>query len=309
MGEAGLLIGFFAMILGLVAVVGYFLILRPSQAAAEQAAGPATLLGPAPTPDSVRGAFTDLFRTVGEAVPVSADKTGAARRLLAAAGYRSSNTVPVFYGLKCASGVLLGLLLGWLAFYSREDFSYVLLPAAAGLGLGYMLPERILRSLGRARAGRIRRALPDALDLVVLSIESGQSLDQGLLESSQELRRSCPDIAAEFGQVYLELRAGASRTDALRNLATRNNDPELKKLTKLLIQSDRFGTSLGPALRVHAKYLRVRAKQQAEEAARKISIKLLLPIFFLIFPCMLLVTAGPAILQIFTQLLPMIAGE
>jgi tight adherence protein C len=308
MGEAGLLIGFFTVILGLVALAGYFLILRPGQAAAEQAGGAGTLLAPA-TPDSVRGAFTDLFRTMGEAVPVSADKTGAARRLLAAAGYRSLNTVPVFYGLKCASAVLLGLLTGWVAFYAREDFSYVPLPAAAALAVGYLLPDRMLRSLGRARAGRIRRALPDALDLVVLSIESGQSLDQALLESSQELRRSCPDIAAEFGQVYLELRAGASRADALRNLATRNNDSELKKLTKLLIQSDRFGTSLGPALRVHAKYLRLRAKQQAEEAARKIGVKLLLPIFFLIFPCMLLVTAGPAILQIFTQLLPMIAGE
>src|SRR5258706_129069 len=136
MGEAGLLIGFFAVILGLIALAGYFLILRPAESAADQAAGPATLLGPAPTADSVWGAFAGLRRSVGRAARVPADGTGAVRRLLAAAGYRSPSSVRVFCGLKCASAVLWGLLLGCLASSVQEDFSYVLLPVVGGLGSG-----------------------------------------------------------------------------------------------------------------------------------------------------------------------------
>jgi tight adherence protein C len=191
----------------------------------------------------------------------------------------------------------------------RESLSAALIPAVGALYVGYTMPERVLRSMTRARAGRIRRALPDALDLLVLCVEAGQSLDQALVDTASELKRLHPDFGAELLVVHLELRAGKNRGDAMRDLADRNSEPELRKLATLLIQADRFGTSLGPALRVHAKYLRIRSKQQAEETARKISIKLLLPIFFLIFPAMMLVTAGPAILQIFTQLLPMIGGE
>jgi tight adherence protein C len=172
-----------------------------------------------------------------------------------------------------------------------------------------VFPDRVLRSMIKARAARIRRALPDALDLLVLCVEAGQSLDQALLDSSAELKRACPDLSAEISLTHLEVRAGTSRADALRNLAGRVPEPELRKLVNLLIQADRFGSSLGPSLRVHARHLRIRSRQRAEESARKISVKLPFPIFFLIFPSMLMVTAGPAILQIFTQLLPMINGD
>jgi tight adherence protein C len=111
-----------------------------------------------------------------------------------------------------------------------------------------------------------------------------------------------PDLASEFTQLQLELRADATRSDALRNFAARTQDPELRKFASLLIETDRFGSSLGPALRTHSKYLRTRFRQKAQEGARKVSVKLIFPIFFLIFPSVLLVTLGPAVILLTTQL-------
>ena len=297
MMELEILAAFFTCVMGLITAAGWVWMRRAAGSAGEMALA---------SPPASGGAVTELFRLVGGAVPASPDEQGVVRRRLVAAGYRSHATVPLFYGLKCGSAMLLTLLLGWGTFVVRDSVTTALVPALAAAFFGYTLPDRILQRLTRARAGRIRRALPDALDLLVLCIESGHSLDQGLIDTGTELKRSHPDLASELTRVHLELRAGTSRSDALRHLAARNREPELRKLANLLIQADRFGTSLGPALRVHARYLRLRTKQQAEEVARKISIKLLFPIFFLIFPTMMLVTAGPAILQIFTQLIPMI---
>ena len=126
------------------------------------------------------------------------------------------------------------------------------------------------------------------------------------MDTSLELRQSHPDLSEELAQVNLELRAGKSRADALHQLGARSRDPELKKLAGLLIDSDRFGTTLGPALRIHAKYLRTRMRQQAQEAARKVSVKLIFPVFFLIFPSVLLVTLGPAVLHMTKQFAEMI---
>src|SRR5205823_3897922 len=157
-----------------------------------------------------------------------------------------------------------------------------------------------------ARARRIRRAVPVALDLLVLSVEAGQSLNQAIVVTSNELRIPHPDLSEELAQVYRELRAGKSRADALLQLGARNGDPELKKVSSLLIDSDRFGTSVGPALRNHAKYLRIRMRQHAQEAARKVSVKLIFPVFFLIFPSVLLVTLGPAVLHMMKHFVDMV---
>jgi tight adherence protein C len=288
--EIWILVAFFACVMALVTLAGYAWNARVGEAAT--GATPAQLL-----------------QVVGQVVPTSQSDLEAVRRRLLRAGYRSSAAVRVFFGLKIGAALLLAMTIGWLVIAVRESLSLSVLPAAGALYVGYTMPDRILRSMTRARALRIRRALPDALDLLVLCVEAGHSLDQALVDTGSELKRTYPDLGAELLLVHLELRAGKNRAEALRDLAERNPEAELRKLASLLIQADRFGTSLGPALRVHAKYLRIRSKQQAEETARKISVKLLFPIFFLIFPAMLLVTAGPAILQIFTQLLPMVAGE
>lgn len=300
--EIWMVLGFFACVMALITAAGYVWMTRVGGTPAEVA-----LAGPAPA--STRTALAQFLELVGQVVPTKTSDLEAVRRRLLAAGYRSSASVPIFFGLKCGSALLLAITMGWLVVVLRESLSAALLPSMGALYVGYTMPDRVLRAMTKARSGRIRRALPDALDLLVLCVEAGQSLDQALVDAGTELKRSHPDLAMEFLVVHLELRAGKDRANALRDLADRNPEPELRKLATLLIQSDRFGASLGPALRVHAKYLRIRSKQQAEETARKISIKLLFPIFFLIFPAMMIVTAGPAILQIFTQLLPMIRGE
>src|SRR5262249_48731666 len=128
------------------------------------------------------------------------------------------------------------------------------------------------------------------------SVEAGQALNQAIVVTSRELKQAHPDLSDELSQVNLELRAGKSRGEALQQLGIRNGDLELKRLSSLLIDSDRFGTSLGPALRTHPKYLRTRMRQRAQESARKVGAKLIFPVFFLIFPSVLLVTLGPAVL-------------
>ena len=137
---------------------------------------------------------------------------------------------------------------------------------------------------------------------MVLAVESGQSLDAAMVDTSRGLRLTHPDLASEFTQLQLELRADASRIEALRNFAARSRDAEIKRFASLLIETDRFGSSLGPALRTHAKYLRTRLRQKAQESARKVSVKLIFPIFFLIFPSVILVTLGPAVILIMGQL-------
>jgi tight adherence protein C len=141
---------------------------------------------------------------------------------------------------------------------------------------------------------------------MVLAVEAGQALDATILDTSRGLRISHPDLAAEFTQLHLELKANTSREDALRNFALRTRDSEIKKLAALLIDTDRFGTSLGPALRVHSRYLRTRFRQSAQERARKVGVKLIFPVFFLIFPSVILVTLGPAVILIATQMKSML---
>ena len=170
------------------------------------------------------------------------------------------------------------------------------------LGFGYLIPDRILDRMGAARVGKLRRALPAALDLLVLAVEAGQGLDAAILDTSRGLRTTHPELASEFTLLHLELKANTSRADALRNFATRSHDMELRKFANLMIDTDRFGTSVGPALKTHARYLRIRFRQIAQEKARKVGIKLIFPVFFLIFPSVILVTLGPALILLFTQM-------
>ncbi len=295
---------FFLFVMAGVAVAGYFWVMR--LAPATEAGGSA----PAPAVSAALGGEPDplvrLLERVGELIPASGAEARALRRSLLAAGYRSPSAVSIFNGIRYTVALLAGGLFAWIGWQVGATATSVAIATASAAFFGHMYAERALAARIRSRRDRLARALPDALDLMVLSLEAGQSLDQALVDCSLELRGIYPDLSVEFAAVHLELRAGQGRHDALRNLADRNGEPELRKLANVLIQSDRFGTSLAPALRIHARYLRLRRKQQAEEKARKIGIKLIFPIFFLIFPCMLLVTVGPALLQMFTQLLPML---
>jgi tight adherence protein C len=284
--------GFFAFVLTAIAVAGWaYERLEERRQASEAVGGPG-----APS------AVANLFQSIGENFPAAKNEKNPYRVKLAAAGYRWPAALPIFYGIKCGSSLFFAGLAGIAALAYRGEPSVMIVPMICGLGLGFLLPDRILSSRVRARAQRLRSAIPAALDLMVLAMEAGQSLDQAVADASRGLKRTHPDLSAELAQLYVELRTGSSRADSFREMGARNKEPELRKLTTLLIDSDRYGASIGPALRSHARYLRTRFRQQAQERARKVGVKLIFPVFFLIFPSVLLVTLGPACIMMYQQL-------
>ena len=302
--SATLLIGLFLFVMAAVSAVGYVFVLKPSRndAGAIQIPTPRALdQRELPGPQA---AVADIFRLIGEAMPGSQEQASAARQKLIIAGYRWPSAVSVFLGIKYATAVMLAAAGVWAAvtFRPDADLMQIILSAICGVGFGFLLPERVLAGLATKRVERLRRGLPAALDLLVLAIEAGQGLDAAILDTSRGLRATHPDLAAEFTQLQLELRANTTRAEALRNFSERSKDMELRKFVNLLIDTDRFGTSLGPALKTHARYLRIRFRQIAQERARKVGVKLIFPVFFLIFPSVILVTLGPAVILIFTQM-------
>ncbi len=242
---------------------------------------------------SAAGLLVWLGRVTG-----SRQKDDALRSLLFRAGYRSPSAVAMFHGVRVASGLGLAIIADWLVLAVMGTAGGLLVPAVCGLGFGYMVPKRILEWQVRGRAQRLRSALPPALDLMVLALEAGQTLDHGIVDASRAIGRIYPDLSSELTFCSLEMRAGTPRGEALRRMAERCGEEEVRKLVGVLVDGERFGTSLGPALRNHAHYLRIRMRHKAQEASRKLTVKLVIPVFFLIFPSVLLVTLGPAYLQL-----------
>lgn len=257
-------------------------------------------------PVSLEPGFLAKFtRQVGEKVPISKQDASLTSRYMVAAGYRTETAVRFYYGVK----VLLCVVFVILALLVRETITSnailrIVLVIAAGLA-GYLGPGLVLDKMVTARQERIRLSLPDALDLLVVCVEAGLGLDQAVRNVADELRMTHKDISDELGLVNLEMRAGKRRAEALRNLAERVGEPELRKLVAILIQADRFGVSVAESLRTHSDFMRVRRRQEAEERAAKVGVKLVFPIFFFILPSMLVVSAGPGLLQLFKNLFPL----
>jgi tight adherence protein C len=298
MTEIWVAAGFFAFVMTAVAVAGYCyqrLAERRNPEVSVQ-----LLTGPQQAPS--RAAFANLFQSIGENFPAAKDDQNPYRVRLTAAGYRWPSALPIFYGIKCGSALFFAGVLGIAALLDQHEPALTPLPMICGLGIGFLLPDRVLSSRVRARAQRLRSAIPPAMDLMVLAMEAGQAIDQAIADASRGLKRTHPDLSAEFAQLCMELRTGGARANSFRAMAARNKEPELRKLANLLIDSDRFGVSIGPALRSHSKHLRTRFRQLAQEKARKIGVKLIFPVFFLIFPSVLLVTLGPACIMMFQQL-------
>jgi tight adherence protein C len=170
---------------------------------------------------------------------------------------------------------------------------------------GYLLPGMVLARLAKRRQHRIRLSLADALDLLVVSVEAGLGLDQALMRVATELSAAYPDLADELKLVNLELRAGKARSEALRNLADRTGVDDLSSLVTMLIQTDKFGTSIAQSLRVYSDTLRTKRRQRAEEAAAKTGVKMVFPLVFCIFPAVWVVTIGPAAIKIIRVLFPL----
>jgi tight adherence protein C len=299
-------VSLFVFLMGAIAVFGYRRYARPGrlydQLGASAAAGGELISVPV-APE--KSAFVKITQQIGEKVPLSPQTLSAVNRYLVAAGYRSETAVKAFFGLKAILSLtfLIAALVFRNAITPNPVLRIVLVVAAAVAG--YYVPTLFLERMVKSRQERLRLALPDALDLMVVCVEAGLGLDQAIRNVSQELRITHKEISEELGLVTLEMRAGKRRADALRSLAERTGEPELRKLVAILVQADRFGTSIGDSLRTHSDFMRVRRRQEAEERAGKVGVKLVFPIFFFILPSMLIVAAGPGLLQVFKVLFPM----
>jgi tight adherence protein C len=250
-------------------------------------------------------AFQDMVRKLGNLLPASPKDVGVVQRQLIRAGIRTPNALKFLYGTKVLMGIAFPLLVGFGVATSNaapENKVMIILAAAA---MGFFGPNEYLRLKMKKRQKAVRRGLPNALDLMVVCVESGLGLDQAIIQVAKELQHAEPAISEEFGLVNLELKAGKRRVDALRNLADRTAVDDLKKLVAVLIQADRFGTGIAASLRSHSDYMRVQARQVAEEKAAKLGVKLVFPIFFCILPSLFVVTVGPVVVRIMRDLLPM----
>jgi tight adherence protein C len=221
------------------------------------------------------------------------------------AGLREKSAVTVFWGVKFLLAVALPMafLAAAVLFFKAMDSRHVLLGAAFLALLGLFLPDLWLRSKTKARKERLIRAFPDALDLLVVCVEAGMGLDAAISRVGQELGLSHKDLSEELNRLNLELRAGKPRQTALRNLASRTDIDDVNSLVTLLIQTDRFGTSVAQALKVFADSFRTARFQRAEEFAAKIATKLIFPLALCIFPSFFVVAVGPAAIQIYRILL------
>jgi tight adherence protein C len=242
-----------------------------------------------------------LFKRIGEKVPRSPKEMGPLRLRLVQAGYRRDEALTIFFGIRVI------FALGLFVFFST---SIVARPnmtmALAGLGAGYVLPGMVLARMAKRRAHKIRLSLADALDLLVVSVEAGLGLDQAMSRVAAELAFAYPQLSDELRLINLELRAGKPRSEALRNLADRTGVDDLSSLVTMLIQTDKFGTSVAQSLRVYSETLRTKRRQRAEEAAAKTGVKMVFPLVFCIFPAIWVVTIGPAAIRFMTVLFPMI---
>ncbi|WP_298235027.1 type II secretion system F family protein [uncultured Azohydromonas sp.] len=237
-------------------------------------------------------------------------QVSALRRRLLHAGLRHPQAATAYFGAK----TLLALALPLLAFgmqlllqqplQSRALMQALVLAAA----LGYYLPNVVVARLVFLRQREIFESFPDALDLITVCVEAGLGVEAALARVAEDMQHRSRVLSVELQLVGLELRAGAPREHALHNLALRTGVEEVDGFVAMLIQTERFGTSVAQALRVHADMLRTRRRQRAEEAAAKVAVKLLLPLIFCIFPALLLVLMGPAMINIQRALLPALSG-
>ena len=251
-------------------------------------------------------AFRDLLKKLGTLVPASPKDTTIMQRRLIRAGFRNPNALKLLYGAKFIMAILVPVMaVGPIAGSSWESSTKVM-ASLASVAIGFFAPNEYVRTVASRRQKQIRRGLPNALDLLVVSVESGLGLDQAMVQVAKELETAHPEITEEFSLMNLELKAGKRRIEALRNLADRTNVDDLKKLVAVLIQADRFGTSIAATLRNHAEFMRVQARQVAEEKAAKLGVKLVFPIFFCILPSLFVVTVGPMAYKVVRELIPMI---
>ena len=252
-------------------------------------------------PDRTTKAVETLKR-LGAAIPKSPSEMGKLRLRLVHAGFRRQDAVTVFLGIRVGVALLA---------FALVATPLVMAPnlglALGAAGLAYVLAGVVLARLAKARQHRIRLSLPDALDLLVVSVEAGLGLDQALQRVGDELAFAHPELSEDLRLINLEMRAGKPRVDALHNLADRTGVDDVASLAGVLVQTDKFGTSVAQALRVQSEVLRTKRRQRAEEAAAKTGVKMVFPLVICIFPAIWVVTIGPAAIKFIQVLMPLAA--
>lgn len=305
---------FLLLVFSVVAVsVGLFAYLLRPEGARERLAR-VTGDGERPASDIQRGWIETAARVARPfmklSVPDDGWETSALRTRFMTAGLRSRHAPALFFASKTllALGTPFAALLGMLPMAQMpagQAMLFILLLAAS---VGYYFPNIVLAQLTRRRQREIFENIPDALDLLTVCVEAGLSLERGLMKVAAEIHIKSSVLAQELQLVLMEMRTGFTKEKALRNFALRSRVEDIDTLVAMLVQSERFGTSMGDALRVHADNLRVSRRLAAEEMAAKISLKLMFPLVFCIFPTLLIVLLGPAFIQITRTLLPAVSG-
>jgi len=255
------------------------------------------VINPQPKPKTLLGTIQQAGLSVSVVVehfervlPKSQAEVSVIEQRLIRAGFRNESAVKIFYGTK----VILPLLMCVIALVSGLADMNPFFVYGLALVIGFLGPDFWLGHMIKRRQAKVRRGLPDVLDLLIICIEAGLSMDQACARTSVELVKAQPELCDELGLVVLEQRAGRPRADAWKHLSERTDVDVIRNLVSMLIQSEQFGTSIAKTLRTHSDTLRTKRVQQVEEAAAKTTIKLVFPLVFCIFPSLFLVTLGPA---------------
>ncbi len=223
---------------------------------------------------------------------------GPLARKLAEAGYRHPNVVLIYMGVRALSAFVFLLFGMFLANFVGPEPALRLLVMFGLALLGWMVPFMIVKRKAAERRKALNRGLADALDLMVVCVEAGLGVNQALMRVAEETDRVSPEISDELTMVTLEMRAGTPREDALRNLATRTENEDIRSWVNMMIQTDKFGTSIADSLRIHSDTLRTKRQQRAEEAAAKLTVKMLIPLVIFVFPAIFIVILGPAFITL-----------
>jgi tight adherence protein C len=283
----------------------YWLMFRPASATAvrlrelDDQSGAGTVM----LEDSPVMKFAErIAEPINRLVPPSAADAKKLQKKLMMAGFRSAHATSMYRVLQLVSMLVCpgSILLLWM--YLARPLPEATIAVLFAFAAGFILPRFILNRLVAGRQLRITWGLADALDLMVITMEAGLGLNAAMLKVCEELKDVHPDISKEFEIANLEIRVGRERSEALRNLAERTGVEDLNSLVGMLIQADRFGTSIAKAVRVYSDSLRTKRRQRAEQAAQKAAFKLLLPLGALLFPTMFIIILGPAMLNILDML-------
>jgi tight adherence protein C len=240
--------------------------------------------------------------------PKTEAEVGKLRAKLNYAGFRTEVAPSIFLGLK-----IIGLAVGFVAgggamLLSKGWTTEAGMYTVAIAGAGFYLPDIVLRFISKSRQNNIFFGLPDALDLMVVCVEAGLGLDQAMRKVSEEMKKTYTVIAEEFGLCNLQLQMGRARNDVLHDLGARTGVDDLKALAAILIQADKFGSSVAQALRVQSDSMRTRRRQMAEEKAAKTAVKLIFPLVLFIFPAIFIVLVGPAAITMINEMFPAMSG-